>query len=278
MASSGGHDGRPNEDFVGAVPGAVVLLDGAGIPGSEVVCHHGVAWYARRLGAALLEPLFGDVRVDLARALSDAIRHVSELHGDTCDIASVISPQESVGIVRVAGGRAEYLVLGDVFVVLDVTDAGPQVVTDPREFSVRSECMSVLLGVPPGTPAYEQGLAAVRDAFRAQRNQPGGFWVAKDDPQAATQAVTGSVAVERLRGAVLLSNGASRVVTPYQLAEWPAVIELTRTMGPAEILRLVREAETDARASASSSDIYGRDDATLAFCELAAIPISVSSR
>jgi hypothetical protein len=42
-ATSPGHVGRPNEDFVGDVPGAVVLLDGAGIPGTETICRHGVA-------------------------------------------------------------------------------------------------------------------------------------------------------------------------------------------------------------------------------------------
>lgn len=141
MASSPGHPDRQNEDFVGAVPGAVVLLDGAGIPGSEAVCHHGVAWYAHRLGAALLKRLFGEAGVELVAALADSIRHVAELHRHTCDIASPISPQASVAIVRFSGDRVDHLVLADVFVVLDAAGAEPQVVTDPREVNVRSECM-----------------------------------------------------------------------------------------------------------------------------------------
>jgi hypothetical protein len=277
MASSRGHPDRQNEDFVGAVPGAVVLLDGAGIPGSEAVCHHGVAWYAHRLGAVLLERLFDEVGVELVAALADSIRHVAELHRRTCDIASPISPQASVAIVRFAGDRADYLVLADVFVVLDLAGGGPQVVTDPREISVRNECMSALRGVPTGTSEYEQVLSSVRDDFRARRNRPGGFWVAKDDPHAATQAVTGSVTLERFHGVALLSNGASRVVTPYQLAEWPAVIDLLRTGGPEEILRRVRTAEKNARASGSSSGTCAPDDATVAFCEPATVPGSVSS-
>lgn len=278
MASSPGHPDRQNEDFVGAVPGAVVLLDGAGIPGSEAVCHHGVAWYAHRLGAALLERLFVEAGVELVAALADSIRHVAELHRHTCDIASPISPQASVAIVRFSGDRVDHLVLADVFVVLDLAGAEPQVVTDPREVSVRSECMSALQGRATGTSEYEQVLASVRDDFRARRNRPGGFWVAKDDPHAATQSVTGSITLERLDGTALLSNGASRVVTPYQLAQWPAVIDLMRTRGPDEILRRVRTAEKDARAAGSSSGIYAPDDATVAFCEPAAMPRSVSSR
>ena len=49
--------GRANEDFTGAIPTAAVLIDGAGIPGAESVCRHGVAWYASRLGGSLLNLL-----------------------------------------------------------------------------------------------------------------------------------------------------------------------------------------------------------------------------
>lgn len=98
------------------------------------------------------------------------------------------------------------------------------------------------------------------DALRARRNQPGGYWIAKDDPKVATQAVTGSVPVGQLHGAALLSNGASRIVDPYQLAEWPAILELVRTRGPDEILRQIREAET--KPAGSLPGFYQADDAT----------------
>jgi hypothetical protein len=178
MASSPGHSDRPNEDFVGAVPGAVVLLDGAGIPGSEETCCHGVAWYVQRLGAALLEGLFSEPGLELVAALGTSIQRVAELHRHTCDVASLISPQASVAVVRFAGDHADYVVLADAFVVLDLAQAGVQVVTDPREVNVRGECMSALRGVPTTAPEYEQVLLGVTGAFRQQRNRPGGFWVA----------------------------------------------------------------------------------------------------
>ncbi len=84
--------------------------------------------------------------------------------------------------------------------------------------------------------------------------------MAKDDPEAATQAVAGSGALDRLHGVALLSNGASRIVTPYQLAEWPAVIDLARTRGADEILRRVRWIECDPRAYAASSGVSGPDE------------------
>jgi hypothetical protein len=47
LATDAGHRGRSNEDFAGAVPAGMVVVDGAGgIAGAEKVCHHGVAWYA----------------------------------------------------------------------------------------------------------------------------------------------------------------------------------------------------------------------------------------
>jgi hypothetical protein len=267
MASDSGHVGRPNEDFVGAVPGTLVLLDGAGSPGTDSICRHGVAWYSHSLGATLLGHLARKPGPDLAAALADSIGQVSGQHRHTCDIANPSSPQATVAIIRFDADRVDYLVLADAFVILDSPEAGPQVVTDSREVSVRSECSSVLRGLPTGTPEYERTKLSVIDALRARRNQPGGYWIAKDDPHAATQAVTGSVPLGQLDGAALLSNGASRVVDPYRLAEWPAVLDLMRTKGPGEILRRVREAEIEARATDSIPDLRRPDDATAAYCE-----------
>ena len=54
LASEPGAAERPNEDFAAAIPGAVVLLDGAGyVPDSATGCMHGVAWYPRTLGGLL---------------------------------------------------------------------------------------------------------------------------------------------------------------------------------------------------------------------------------
>jgi hypothetical protein len=44
MASAAARTGRTNEDSVGATATAAVLIDGAGIPGTEAICRHGVAW------------------------------------------------------------------------------------------------------------------------------------------------------------------------------------------------------------------------------------------
>ncbi|MFG1878153.1 hypothetical protein ACGFIV_25205 [Sphaerisporangium sp. NPDC049003] len=39
MTSAAALTGRANEDFTGAVPTVAVLIDGAGISGTESICH-----------------------------------------------------------------------------------------------------------------------------------------------------------------------------------------------------------------------------------------------
>ena len=269
LATSPGHPGRSNEDVVAASPDVVVLLDGAGIPGTESICRHGVAWYAHTLGAALLASLTqGERATDPVSALADAIDQVAAQHRHTCDIANPSSPQATVAIVSVQDGRVDYLVLADAFVVLDPAGAAPVVITDPREVAVRDECTAPLRGLSAGTPAYERVRGGVVDALRARRNQPGGYWIAKDDPRAAAEAVTGSVSLRDLNGVALLSNGASRIVDPYRVADWSTVLAQLRTSGPDELLRSIRRAEARARGTASLPGFQEPDDATVAYGDL----------
>ena len=55
----------------------------------------------------------------------------------------------------------------------------------------------------------------------------------------------------------LLSNGASRIVDPYALTDWPGVWDLLRADGPGEVIRRVREDESRTTADP--------DDATIAY-------------
>lgn len=212
MATISARAGRVNEDFAGAVPGAAVLLDGAGIAGAESVCRHGVAWFAARLGGCLLALLTPAPDRPLAALLAEAIVEVTDLHRDSCAVADPVSPSATVAMLRVAGGTLDYLVLGDSFLVLDRLGEAPLVVTDPREVVIARR--------------YEQRLergeerGRVLRELRAHRNRPGGFWLAKDDPRAAAEAITGSCPVSALRGAVLLSNG-------VETDDWSEVLALS---------------------------------------------------
>ncbi|MFE3945018.1 integrase [Streptomyces sp. NPDC059118] len=254
MTSAVARTGRTNEDFTGALPTAAVLVDGAGIPGTAAVCRHGVAWYANRLGGGLLGLLSLARDRSLPELLAEAIERVTDDHRDTCDVAATISPSAAVAVLRLSDGLAEYLVLGDATLVLDRADGAPLVVSDPREVVISRPYASALEATAEGSDAYHRILRELR----ANRNQPGGFWVAKDDPRAADEAITGSCPVSELTGATLLSNGASRIVDRFRLADWPTVIALLASSGPADIIRRVRQAEARHAVAA--------DDATIAHC------------
>jgi hypothetical protein len=248
LATSAGHPGRPNEDFAGVVPGAAVLLDGAGIPGAEAVCSHGVAWYTHRLGGALLGRLSrGDGR-DLATILAGALAELAEDHRDTCDLTSPISPQATVAIVRAARGSLDFLLLADSFLVLDRGRGGPEVLTDEREVTAQRICAAPLQGIPKDTPEYARIHASCAQELRSRRNRPGGYWIAKDDPVAAHHAVTGSRPLSELDGVVLLSNGVTRVVDPGD------VLTMLGAGGAAAVIARVRQDDTDP------------DDATVVHC------------
>jgi hypothetical protein len=263
MATSAGTADQANEDFAGAVPGAAVLLDGAGIPGTESICCHGVAWYTHRLGGMLLGQLSRNDGRDLAAILATAIDEIAADHRSTCEITNPSSPQATVVIVRSHGSRLDYLLLADSFLVLDQAATGPSVITDEREVAARRICTAPLADVAAGTPEYDRVRDSCIGALQARRNQPGGYWVAKDDPHAAEEAVTGSRPLRDLNSATLLSNGASRIVKPYHLTSWPGMLELLGARGPAEIIRRIRQAEA---RRPEDLNVGIPDDATIAHC------------
>lgn len=258
MVSVAAHSGRVNEDFVGAVPTAVVLTDGAGgVAGSESVCRHGVAWFASRLGGQLLGLLSLDADRTLAALLGEAIERVADAHRVTCDLADPRSPWATVAILRLREGRADYLVLGDTVLVLDRAGA-PVVISDSREVDIAQPFKSALDAVAKDSAEYEQIRREGIEVMRANRNRPGGYWVAKEDPRAAAEAIAGSCPTSELTDAVLLSNGASRIVDKFGLADWTEVLTVLASSGPDAIIRRVRQAEAGQAVVA--------DDATIAHC------------
>jgi hypothetical protein len=114
---------------------------------------------------------------------------------------------------------------------------------------------------PPST-------AQLTRALRRARNRPGGYWVAAADPQAASQAVTGSLPSKTLHRAVLLSDGASRLVDPFGLATWEELLALLDENGPDELLRQVRAAEAVDPEGRQWPRTKRSDDATAVYLTL----------
>lgn len=236
---------RPNEDFIAASPSAVVLLDGAGTPpGSDCGCAHGVAWFVTRLGVNLLASVTNQPDRALTDCLADAITTTAALHPE-CDLTHPGTPSATVIAVRLTGQDLEYLVLADSTLVLEHTDptAGPAAITDDREAQVGAAFRGSMDAVPIGTPDHADALRAYVEAMRAHRNQQDGFWVATADPAAAYASLTGSVPRADVTGFTMLSDGASRLVDRFHLADWTEALKLIRDHGPAALIREVRTAE-----------------------------------
>ena len=266
VASSPATAGRLNEDFVGVAGDAIVLLDGAGIRGAESICRHGVFWYTRQLGGAILRRLSDGSDRTLTDIVAEAIDEVSGKHRHTCDIANPSSPQATVAALRIGGGRLDYLVLADCYLVMDRHGGEPQVLTDEREVAVRRAHATILDGVTKDSPEYSLALDSYIEALRTRRNQQGGYWIAKDDPRASFEALSGNLPTAGLRGAALLSNGASRFVDPYGLAGWPETLALLRSAdGPRQLIRRLRAAEVDGPSGSPARSDNPPDDASAAY-------------
>jgi Protein phosphatase 2C len=242
IATQPGSLDTPNEDWAGiAVPGLAVVLDGLSAPdGTGTGCRHGTPWFVNQLGPRLLA-LASDPSRSLADALADAIRQVASLHPG-CDLTHPGTPSATMVLLRAHDERVDYLTLGDAVLLLDTTD-GLKVVSDARVNQLAGKEREAANRVPTGSALKLRRRAQLTRALRRARNRPGGYWVAAADPQAASQALTGTLPSKSLHRAVLLSDGASRLVDPFGLATWEELLALLDENGPDELVRQVRAAE-----------------------------------
>ncbi len=130
LATDPGTPGWPNEDFAAVTPGAAVLLDGCTtVPhGADTGCRHGVAWYARCLGAALLSAITADPPGPLGDALAGAIAEVRARHEPGCDLSNPRTPAATVTAARVSADAVDLLALSDSVIMADYADGRPPLV------------------------------------------------------------------------------------------------------------------------------------------------------
>ncbi|MGZ4460229.1 MAG: protein phosphatase 2C domain-containing protein [Nocardioidaceae bacterium] len=236
-----GHD--VNEDLAIAGPRFAFVLDGATAEaGAESGCHHGVAWYVGRLGGELARLLALDDADPLPDILATAITRVRALHSITCDLDNPATPSSTVALVREAPDRVDYLVLADSPVVIRSTDGEVTPVLDDR--------VEHLPGQDPET-------------VRRHRNVEGGFWVAGAKPEAAHQALTGSVPTKSLASVGLFSDGSTRLAERHGMS-WDQLLDLLETQGPSAVIARVRDADADAEPGSYPGKPH--DDATAMLC------------
>lgn len=252
---------RPNEDFFLVSPEVAVVIDGAGLPPDlESGCEHGVAWFARRAGSRLFAAAGAPEQRTLTECLRQALTEVAGEHPD-CDLSHPHTPSATVVATRITADRLEYLVLCDSTLMLEHGDR-IEAITDDRLERLITQYSPDVDVHPAGTPEHAEAFRTFVGRIRTSRNKPGGFWVASAQPDAADEAITGSVELSGLRGLALLTDGATRPVDLFGLLSWDQFAATLRAGGPAPLLADVRSAEdTDPTAERwPRNKVY--DDAT----------------
>lgn len=261
-ATESGVPERPNEDHLEVGASTVIVIDGA-TARTETGCIHGVAWYAAQLGSAVQDRQYAETT--LTAALAQAIDDVTALHRDTCDLGHPGTPSAVIAILRRTEDAFQWLVLGDVTLVLDRSDKC-EVVTEGHAHVASAE-QAEADKYPIGDPHKAEAMLRMKKVELAQRNVPGGFWVASTDPRAANHALTGEVPVNELRRALLMSDGAARLTDKFGLLSHIEALELVSTQGPQELLRQVRAAEAQDPGGRTWPRNKKSDDATIVFCD-----------
>jgi hypothetical protein len=235
-ATEPGSPTSSNEDWLFANHGLIVVLDGA-TARTNTGCVHGVSWFADKLGMTIAG-LASDRDILLGDVLTSAIAHTASLHPE-CDLSHPATPSATTAIARVNQGVLEYLVLGDTTIIVETTN-GLQVLIDDRVDSTAKVERAEANRYPFGSAEKQAALLKMKHAELAQRNQPGGFWVAAADPGVAVHSIRGELPLEDVRSVAVLTDGAARIVAMFGLLTWHGVLEVLDSKGPTELIKRVR--------------------------------------
>ncbi len=238
-ATDPGNPPEPNEDWASATANLKVVLDG-GTARTVTGCRHGVSWFAAKLGAAIVDHAT-ELEANLTDALSLAIRDVADLHSH-CDLNHPGTPSAAVGIVRTTPEVTEYLVLGDVLVLADTT-AGLERVVDDRVDKTAVQERAEANRYPLGSQEKQAALLRMKHVELAARNTEGGYWIATHDPSAVFHAIRGSWKTTDVNRLAVLSDGAARIVTLFDLLDWNGLLDLVDNHGRDELIKRVRAIE-----------------------------------
>jgi hypothetical protein len=261
IATDPGSTDQANEDAAAFADGFLAVADGA-TSRTETGCVHAVAWYARHL----VDAAVCHAQATPADALALAVRDTAGAHADTCDLASVATPNAAVVIVQADGNVVRFLALGDVAVIVEST-AGINVVVDDRVSRTALAERAMADALAAGSPEKTAALVTMKRAELAARNVEGGYWVAAADPKVVDHALVWSVPRSEIRRAAVLSDGAARIVDPFGALDWSGTLDLLAAEGPAELIRKVREIEATDPAGENWPRNKISDDATAAFID-----------
>jgi hypothetical protein len=270
---------KPNEDWTGASDDTMVVLDGVTVPeGIETGCVHGTPWYVDALGSLILEHSDKRSGMHLGQVLSAAISAVNAQHEKTCDIDAPGTPAATVAIFRASPGGCDYLVLSDAFLVTEAADGDVQVVTDRTLESIAVRERSAVYDLKIGTPEHTAAVLSMVRVQMALRNRPGGYWVAAADPSAAEHALTGHFGSGDVARAAVLTDGAARLVEPFEVLSWPQLMALLAAGSGRDLISRTRSVERDDPRGHKWPRYKTSDDAAVAYCDLTAGCVSRAGR
>lgn len=238
-ASDAGSPTSANEDWALATESLIVVLDGA-TARTGTGCSHGVAWYAGKLGSAIAG-MAVDRDIKLGDILTAAIAYTADQHRD-CDLRHPGTPSAATAIVRLTENSVEYLVLGDTLIIMEAHD-GVHLITDDRVDSTARAERAEADRYPFGSAEKQAALLRMKHAELAARNTPGGYWVAAADPTVAVHSIAGSLPLNDVRRVAVLTDGAARIVSLFELLDWSGVLDVLDNAGPTELIRRVRAIE-----------------------------------
>ncbi|HIW61031.1 MAG TPA: hypothetical protein H9881_01105 [Candidatus Stackebrandtia excrementipullorum] len=258
---------KENEDWLGSGPDMVVVLGGGGMgdaldDDTERHCVHGLSWYVKTLGTALLRT-GADLAAPLPDVLATALAETASAHHGRCDLKHPETPAATVVVVRQNQETVEYLILSNATLVVDDGSEEPIVLTDDRYARLNLEDYG---DTEYGTPPFLDIARRRAARLTRMRNRPDGFPIAAADPQSAYRAVAGQLSRSQARRALLASDGATRLVSPFGQLTWLGLLNLADSHGPEEIITRTRKLEeSDPTAKQWRRDRV-QDDATVAFC------------
>jgi hypothetical protein len=143
---------------------------------------------------------------------------------------------------------------------------GVEAFADTRFDHVAVEEHGALKAAPQGTPEHAAALSGLTTALRSYRNRPGGCWVAAVDPQAAYEALSGSLDRSDVSSAAAMTDGASILADRFEVMSWPQAFGMLAAGGPLSLLHEVRRVEAEDAAGTRWPRGKVHDDATIAYC------------
>ena len=211
-----------DEDRIGAVQRLAWVLDGASPLGDERVTgeRSDAAWIADIVDGALRSAAQGPP-ASLVDVTERAIAAVVERSAEWSHVP-LVPPSAAFGIVYLRdSGGLEYLVLGDVSVVIETADREVIALTDPSVARTSRPAMERFEGSLRRTRSHAVARREIDAALIEHRvssmNRDGGYWIVANDAGATRHAMTGAIDGP-VRRVLLCSDGFSRVVDTFAIA------------------------------------------------------------